>query len=215
MNIVFDLGGVVVNWQPDAIIESVFEDANTQSLVRREVFEHADWVELDRGTIQLENAIDRGAHRTGLPHQHIERLFRSVPRFLTPITSTIDLIRDLRRTRNRLFVLSNMHLASIAYLEEYHKIWDLFDGIVISSRIQMVKPETQIYEYLLQRHELRATETVFVDDMPENLAAAASLGIQTIRFVDAAQCKRALANSRLQRELATIERPLPEGSGLG
>ena len=63
MNVVFDLGGVVFNWAPDAIIDSVFEDSDTQDLVRKEVFNHSDWVELDRGTISLERAISRGAAR--------------------------------------------------------------------------------------------------------------------------------------------------------
>ena len=194
MNIVFDLGGVVFNWQPDAIIKSIFEDLETQDLVRKEVFEHSDWVELDRGTITLEQAIDRGATRTGLASQDIERLLNAVPRFLTPIDQTIDLIRQLRSTTTRLFVLSNMHLASIAYLEQQYKIWEMFDGIVISSRIQKVKPEIQIYEHLLNLYQLNPSETIFIDDMQENLEAASSVGIQTIRFVDPAQCRRALVD---------------------
>ena len=192
MNIVFDLGGVVFQWQPEAIIKSVFEDSDTQDLVRKGVFEHADWVELDRGTIALEQAIDRGAARTGLPCKDIERLLNAVPHFLTPIEATIELIRDLSDTRNSLFVLSNMHLASIEYLEKHHNFWDAFDGVVISSRIQMVKPEPQIYEYLLKSYQLEAAETIFIDDMPENLLAASSKGIKTIRFVDTAQCARDL-----------------------
>lgn len=196
MNIVFDLGGVVFNWQPDAIIRSIFEDTDIQDLIRKEIFEHTDWVELDRGTIELEQAIDRGATRTGLASEDIERLLGAVPHFLTPIEATIDLIHDLSHTENRLFVLSNMHLASIAYLEQHHKIWDLFDGIVISSRIQMVKPELQIYEYLLKLYRLEPAETVFIDDLHENLLAASAVGIKTIQFVDSAQCARALEHFR-------------------
>ena len=192
MNIVFDLGGVVFNWQPETIIKSVFEDLETRNLVRKEVFEHPDWVELDRGTISLEQAIARGATRTGLPLLDIERLLNAVPRFLTPIEQTIELIRQLRNTTNRLFVLSNMHLASIAYLEKQYKIWKMFEGVVISSRIQKVKPERQIYEHLLNLYQLKPDETIFIDDMQENLAAAFSMGIQTIRFIDSAQCTRAL-----------------------
>ena len=161
MNIVFDLGGVVFRWQPDTIIGSFFEDTDTQNLVRKEIIEHRDWVELDRGTLALEHAIERGAKRTKLPYQDIERLLNAVPRFLTPIQSTIDLIHDLSNTNNSLFVLSNMHLASIAYLEQHHKIWEMFDGVVISSRIQMVKPEHQIYEFLLNSYQLDAAETIF------------------------------------------------------
>jgi putative hydrolase of the HAD superfamily len=188
------LGGVVFNWQPETIIKSVFEDLETRNLVRKEVFEHPDWVELDRGTISLEQAIDRGATRTGLPLHDIERLLNAVPRFLTPIEQTIELIRQLRNTTNRLFVLSNMHLASIAYLEKQFKIWEMFEGVVISSRIQKVKPESQIYEHLLNLYQLKPDETIFIDDMQENLLAASSMGIQTIRFIDSAQCARALVD---------------------
>jgi putative hydrolase of the HAD superfamily len=194
LNIVFDLGGVIFNWQPEVIIQSVFEDSETQELVRVEIFEHSDWVDLDRGTITLGKAIDRGATRTGLPRQDVERLLNEVPRFLTPVEETIELIRAIRDTNNRLFVLSNMHLASITYLEKKHRIWDMFDGIVISSRIRMVKPEIEIYEHLLTAHQLIASETIFIDDMSENLAAASSIGIQTIKFVGPSQCRQTLVD---------------------
>jgi putative hydrolase of the HAD superfamily len=86
-----------------------------------------------------------------------------------------------------------MHVASISYLEKQYKIWDMFDGIVISSRIQKVKPEIAIYEHLLTKYQLQASETIFIDDTSENLTAASSIGIQTIKFVNSHQCKRDLA----------------------
>ena len=194
MNIVFDLGGVVFEWRPDKIIHHVFQDPGEQALVKKEIFEHRDWVELDRGTIELEQAIDNGAARTGLPREIIERLLNAVPRFLVPMQDTIELIRSIQDSNNRFFVLSNMHVASINYLEVAHDIWDMFDGIVISSRIKKVKPEREIYEHLLNEYELDAAETVFIDDMHENVAAASELGIQTIRFVDADQCRQELVD---------------------
>ena len=193
MNIVFDLGGVVVNWQPDALVGSVFDDPDTRDLVKNEVIEHADWVDLDRGSLALDEAIDRGAARTGLPSEDIARLFKAVPPSLTPIEATIELIHELSNTSNRLFVLSNMHHASIAYLEQHHTFWWVFEGVVISSRIGKVKPEIGIYEHLLGQHGLEPAETVFIDDLQVNLEAASSIGIQTIRFTDSAQCRRALA----------------------
>lgn len=192
MNIVFDLGGVVFEWRPDAIIKSVFDEPGTQNSVRTHIFEHSDWVELDRGTIALDHAIDRGATRTGVPRRDVERLMNAVPRSLAPIEETIELIRTIRETNNKLFVLSNMSLASITYLEQNFGIWELFDGIVISCRIRKVKPDIDIYEYLLATHSLEAAETVFIDDMNENLKAAATLGIQTIQFFDPSQCRQAL-----------------------
>ena len=194
LNVVFDLGGVVFEWRPDAIISSVFDDSEARELVRSRIFQHADWVELDRGTLPLDHAIDRGAERTGLARRDIERLMHEVPRHLLPIESTIDLIRAVKHADNKLFVLSNMHVASIAYLESNHDFWGLFDGRVISCRVRKVKPERDIYEHLLAEYELDAGDTVFIDDLGENLEAASALGIHTIRFVDASQCRQALSN---------------------
>jgi len=194
MNIVFDLGGVVFNWLPETIIKPAFADSATQDLVRREIFEHSDWVELDRGALGFDQAVVRGASRTGLPRESIEKLLNAVPPSLTPIQETIDLVRSIKDSNNRFFVLSNMHAASIAYLEEHHNIWDMFEGVVISSRIQMVKPEIRIYEYLLREYEMTPAETVFIDDMSENLAAASTTGIQTIRFINSVQCRQALVD---------------------
>jgi len=182
----------VFNWQPRKLIQRVFEDSAIQDLVRAEIFEHADWIELDRGTITLNQAIVRGARRTGLPSADIERVLNEVPRSLTPIDETIELVRSIVDTDNRFFVLSNMHIASFAHLEREYDIWDMFDGIVISSRIKKVKPEIEIYEHLLSEYNLVAFETVFIDDMNENLVAANSIDIQTIKFVNAAQCRQAL-----------------------
>ena len=192
MNIVFDLGGVVFNWQPDKLIGSVFDDSATQRLVKKEIFEHPDWVELDRGTLDVERAIDRGALRTKLPRSEISKLMSEVPRSLTPIHDSMDLLRSMRDTDNKFFVLSNMQFPSIEHLERESSIWSMFDGIVISCRIRKVKPDIEIYQYLLNEHQLVADETVFIDDTDVNLVAAATLGIKTIKFVSASQCRQDL-----------------------
>ena len=192
MNIVFDLGGVVFDWRPDKIIESVFDDVEKQYLVRDEIFRHPDWVELDRGTLSKEQAIDRGVMRTRLLHSDISKLFNEIPRSLKPIAESIEFLHSIRETDNRFYVLSNMHMESIKYLESQNSIWDMFDGMVISCRVQKVKPEQEIYEHLLTEFNLVAHETVFIDDMDVNLQTASHLGIKTIRFSNPAQCRQEL-----------------------
>lgn len=193
MNIVFDLGGVVFNWQPDALVRGVYSDARTQTLVKTRILQHDDWLEIDRGSLSWPDAIKRGAARTGLSIDSVTRLFDAVPPSLTPIQGTIDLIRKLRESEHPLFVLSNISLEAITYLERKHDIWDAFCGVVVSSRIGAIKPEIEIYQYLLHEYRLAGSDTVFIDDMAENLSAAATLGIQTIQFADPAQCRNDLA----------------------
>ena len=193
MNVVFDLGGVVFDWQPDALVRRVFDDPEAQALARREIIGHPDWIELDRGTLALDQAIVRGAARTGLTDAAVARLFDAVPASLVPIEATIELVRAVNAAGHPLFVLSNMQLASADFLEKSHDIWGLFEGVVFSSRIQMVKPEAGIYKYLLTEHRLDPAETVFIDDISENLAAASAFGIRTLQFIDPVQCKTDLA----------------------
>jgi putative hydrolase of the HAD superfamily len=192
MNIVFDLGGVVFKWQPDNIIASVFEDRNIQQTVRQEIFQHADWLDLDRGTLDYELAITRGAARSGLSKKTIRRLLEQVPIHLTPIDGSFALIEELAGLRKSVFVLSNMHFASIDHLEQEYDIWDQFAGTVISCRIKKMKPEPDIYHHLLESFDLIPEETVFIDDTEINLTAASSLGIKTIKFQDPAQCRQSL-----------------------
>ena len=192
MNLVFDLGGVVVRWDPDAIIAGVFSDPGIRARVKADVFSHADWLELDRGTLGRDEAIARGAQRSGVAAGEIQRLLHAVPPSLVVFPETIELLRRLKRKAYPLYCLSNMHFASIEYLEKTETFWALFDGAVISCRLQLCKPEAGIYQHLLRTYGLKAEETLFIDDVQENLDAAEKLGIKTLRFENAAQCEREL-----------------------
>ena len=192
LNIVFDLGGVVVTWQPELIIAAAFPEPRSQALVREEIFGHADWIGLDRGTLPWQNAVVRAAQRTGLPEAEVGRLLRQVPLALVPIPQTVDLLYRLKAQGHALFCLSNMHVASIEHLEKSYTFWHLFTGTVISCRLQLCKPEPAIYAYLLAQFGLKPDDTVFIDDMPINLTAAAQFGIATIRFESPEQCTREL-----------------------
>jgi putative hydrolase of the HAD superfamily len=192
LNLVFDLGGVVVRWDPDAIIAGVLSDPSARSQIKADVFSHPDWLELDRGTLDPEQVIARAAQRTAVAVDDIRRLVHAVPASLTVFPDTVDLLYRLKRAGYPLYCLSNMGLASIEYLESQHSFWEVFDGRVISCRLQLCKPEPAIYEHLLRTFALDPAHTLFIDDVQKNLDAAAKRGIQTLRFENAAQCERDL-----------------------
>jgi putative hydrolase of the HAD superfamily len=192
VNIIFDLGGVVVTWDPSEFVKNTVEDKQNQQILQTEMVNHPDWIDLDRGILTEGDAVQRGAIRTGLPEFEIQRLLRAVPPFLTPIPDSLKLVKDLKTNGNKLFVLSNLHIASITYLEKNHSFLDLFDGKVISCRINKVKPEPGIYQHLLDFYKLEIDETVFIDDMEINTKAAADLGMKTITFENPDQCREEL-----------------------
>ena len=188
MNIIFDLGGVVVRWEPARLLAQTFDDPEIRKALHDEFIGHADWLELDRGTMAPERAVERAAQRTGLPQQAVRRLLDRVPASLAPNPETVELLYRLKSQGHALYCLSNMHFASIEYLERKHDFWDAFSGKVVSCRVHLCKPEAGIYSHLLESYRLDATDTLFVDDVEVNLIAARQFGIRTIRFESAVQC---------------------------
>jgi putative hydrolase of the HAD superfamily len=192
LNLIFDLGGVVVRWDPDAIIAGVFPDKKVRVKVREDVLAHPDWLELDRGTLALDEAARRAARRTGIAEAELARLLAAVPPSLVPFPESVDLLYRLKARGYPLYCLSNMGFASIEHLERSHSFFEVFSGRVISCRLKLCKPEPAIYQHALTTYNLAARDTVFIDDVEKNVAAAAQLGIRTIQFTSAAQCEREL-----------------------
>jgi putative hydrolase of the HAD superfamily len=193
LNIIFDLGGVVFHWEPKKLIADTIENKDIHQKLLKGILRHQDWIELDRGSLSEEEAIKRGSQRTGLPESEILKLMQAVPPFLTPIEESVKLIQRLKNHNNKLYALSNMSHASIDYLEKTYSLWNLFDGKVISCKIQKVKPEADIYHHLIDTYQLNVNYTVFIDDTEINLETARYLGIKTIKFENADQCQRELA----------------------
>ena len=115
-----------------------------------------------------------------------------VPFGLVPIRDSVRLARAVKENGHQVFVLSNMHVASIERLEKEYAFLDMFDGKVISCRVHMVKPDREIYEHLLKQFGLAEGKTVFIDDTALNVEAASVLGITGIRFESPGQCRDAL-----------------------
>ena len=192
MNVVFDFGNVIFRSDPEKVIAGVFDDKSDREQVLAHFIGHDDWLALDRGSLRPVDAISRAASRTGLPAEKFARLLERVPASLAPINGSPELLYRVKAAGNWLYFLSNMHAASIEYLERAHVFWDVFEGGVISCRVRLIKPEPQIYAHLLSEYRLDPADTVFIDDLPVNLAAAAEFGIRTIQFFEPAQCEREL-----------------------
>ena len=180
MNIVFDIGNVICEWNAKKLVRSVFRDEDEQQKALQDIIGHADWLSLDRGSIGLEDAAARAVSRTNIQAEKVWKLYRDTPPSLVPFPQTLSLINDLKNQGHNLYVLSNMHRHAYEYLIATYDFWSNFSGIVISSHIESIKPEPEIYKYLLTTWSLRPEDTIFLDDLPTNLATADRLGIQTI-----------------------------------
>ena len=191
-NVIFDLGGVVFDWNPDAILEAYYDDIDARVAIKRDLFQHPDWLLMDRGVYSEADVVARLERRTGRPSLELMGLFGVVRSSLRPKRDTVALIERLAQRQVPLYCLSNMPASTFSHLKDSHAFWPHFRGIVISGEIQMIKPEPEIFEYLLRRYELTPGDTVFIDDHQPNVQAAKALGLHTVWFRDATQCEREL-----------------------
>ncbi|MEE9691706.1 HAD family phosphatase [Aeromonas hydrophila] len=191
MAIIFDLGRVVVSWDPVGIVRSVRGDHGAEQLAER-LFNHPDWLEVDRGTLSLHTMARQAEHRTGLSAAENLAILQAVPASLVPDPAMLSLIESLHGAGHTLYALSNMGHASIDWLEQHQLFWRFFSGKVVSARVRIMKPEPDIYRYLLVSFDLQAEQCLFIDDSPANVTAAQALGIGGLVFTDAYSCRQQL-----------------------
>ena len=191
-NVIFDVGGVLLDWNPGRILEGYYADPGERARMKQHIFLHADWLELDRGTLTESALLERIAGRAGRPVPELGNLFEVVRDSLQPKIDTIALLGSLAARRVPLYCLSNMPANVFSNLRKRFEFWSLFDGIVISGEVKLVKPEPAIFEHLLNHYELAAGESVFVDDLPTNIQAAQALGLHGVLFESARQVELAL-----------------------
>lgn len=192
-NVVFDFGGVLVEWQPERILAEVFPKPEHRDAVRRDVFQHPDWVEFDRGRLPEEEAVRRFAARAALDEDHMRALFEAIRHALRPKGDTITVLRGLAARDVPLYALSNMTTDVFGWLAARHDFFLLFKGIVVSGAVGLVKPEPAIYAHLAATHRIEPAESLFIDDMEINVAAARAAGFQALRFTDASTLASELA----------------------
>ena len=177
-----------MQWQPQAIIERFYSDERLRELSRAHIFQHPDWIELDRGSLDDAAAAHRFAARMQRPVSEMHALLQAVRESLTPIEESFALARDLNRRGVPLYGLSNMSASNFSYLRQRYDHWQLFRGIVISGEVKLIKPESAVFEHICRLYQLDPTKTVFIDDHQPNIEAARQLGFHTVLFRDPQQC---------------------------
>jgi putative hydrolase of the HAD superfamily len=191
-NIIFDLGGVLLDWNPDKILQSFYSDSASRTLLMDELFLHPEWRAFNRGGLREAELVASVRGRTGRPVAELTALLHAVRESLVTKPDTVALLRSLHRRGIPLYCLSDMPVSVYAHVRLRHEFWDAFSGIVISGEVKMMKPEREVFQHLLTRFKLEARQTVFVDDLPLNIEGARAVGLHAIQFIDAAQCARDL-----------------------
>lgn len=194
--VALDLGGVLIHWDPRLLFRKLLPSEDHVEHFLAEVctseWNHA----LDAG-LPLEQGI---AERSARFPQH-EPLIRAYgERFaemMLPMPGSIALLGELRARGVALYALSNWNADTFARTQARFPFLEAFDGLVISGRIGLAKPDPRIYRHLLETHGLAAGEVLFVDDRAANVEAAAAVGIEGLLFEGAVGLRAALVRRGL------------------
>lgn len=178
-NVIFDIGNVMLKFDPKTYVRSKIGEEKLEE-IHRCIFQSDEWPMLDRGVITEKEAIKNIVSRNSENENLINSVFENWYDMLIPIESSIDVLRKLKEESYNVYYLSNFHLAAFEYINEKYGLFELFDGGVISYKEKLIKPEKEIYEKIIDKYNLQPDQTVFIDDMEENVEAAIALGLKGI-----------------------------------
>ncbi len=186
--LIFDFGGVLVDWDPHYLYRPFFngDDAAIDRFMQ-EIGFHAWNVQQDGG-----RSFDDGVAALSKQFPQYAPLIRAyheryADSIVGPIAGTVDILRACQAAGYPLYGLSNWAQEKFDLVRPKYEFFDCFDDILISSTVNLVKPDPRIFEIFLARIKRRAEECVYIDDSAVNAAAADRLGFVTIHFESPAQ----------------------------
>lgn len=197
-NIIFDLGNVLIKYSPENFLEKNVEKKGHKKFIET-IFKSKEWLELDKGTLSYENAIEKFAEIIPEERENIEKLFKNnIMDCLIPIEENIQILKKLKEKGYDLFILSNFHKPAFEQVQNDWEFFNEFDGGVISCYCHLLKPNQRIYELLLAKYGLIPEETLFIDDAKINVEEAEKIGITGIHLDLPEMLEKLLKNNGIE-----------------
>jgi 2-haloacid dehalogenase len=186
--IVFDFGGVLLDWNPRYLYRKLFDDDHEAVERFLEEIGFSEWnLKQDEGR-PFAAAV---AELSGQFPQHADLIKAFDERWEESmggeIQPTVEILYALKRAGHALYGLSNWSSETFRRIRHKYAFLELFDAIVLSGEVKVAKPDPRIYSVLLDKINRPAEECLFIDDSEANVAAARRLGFRTIRFESAEQ----------------------------
>lgn len=182
-NIVFDIGRVLVRWEPDSVYQAYFNhDANALQHFYDETGIYSANREMDRGQPFAE--ILAGLYAR-FPHYREPLSYwkdKWEEMILGMVDGSVAILKNLHQQGYALFGLTNWSAETFPIVKARYDFFNYFNDIVVSGEVKCIKPEPQIYQILLQKHNLEANSCIFIDDTIANVQAAINLGMDGIVF---------------------------------
>ena len=192
---IFDLGGVLLDWNPRFLYRKLFngDEAAMEHFLANVCT--TEWNQRQDAGRTFAEATQELLPEHGDKIDLIEAFGRRFGEMVrAPIDGVVAILSELRARGTPLYALSNWSAETFPPQRERFEFLSWFDGIVISGREGVIKPDLRIFRILLERHRVAPETAVFVDDVAANADAATLLGIHGIHFRTAEQLRRDLAS---------------------
>lgn len=183
-NVVFDIGRVLLDYDGYAHVKKKLSGSSEWREVAKDLFGNEIWPDaLDRGDIELDDAVEILASRSLFPEQ-LRICAYSINEMYRPIESSIAAAIYAKNLGYRLYIISNFMKYSIEFFVEQYSFFSLFDGMIVSCYEGLLKPGGDIFELFLERYDCLAEESLFIDDKFENVLTAKDWGFRVIHFTE-------------------------------
>jgi 2-haloacid dehalogenase len=191
--IIFDLGGVLIDWNPAYVYDKMFTSEDQKRLFFEKICT-PDWNEQQDAGRSLKEATDELLEKHPDWKEYIEAYYGRWEEMLGgPIHGTVDIFKQLKASgKYKLYALTNWSAETFPVALDRYDFLHWFDARVVSGEEKMRKPFPEFYQLLLDRFQLTAEETLFIDDNLRNEQAAKEIGLQTVHFKSPAQLKEDL-----------------------
>ncbi len=193
--IVFDLGGVLIDWNPEYLYKDIFSDPKEMQYFLTEVCTPTWNAEQDAGR-SWADAIDLLLPQFPKYESAIRAYFGRWTEMLNgPIGGTLDILREIKENdQHALFALTNWSDETFPFALERYDFLQWFEGILVSGAENMKKPDPRIYELLLNRFKITGSTALFIDDSIKNVEASIASGLPAIHFSSPEQLRVDLVN---------------------
>lgn len=192
--IIFDLGGVLIDWNPRYLYRKIFKTEQEIDWFLQHVCTN-EWNEKQDGGRTFEEATQELLHKFPEHEAPIRAWYgRWKETIQGPIQGTVDILQSIRDAQShRLYALTNWSAETFPWALERFDFLHWFDGIVVSGVEKTRKPFPEFYHILLNRYQVDPAKALFIDDNMHNVDAAVKLGIDTIHFQHPAGLREQLA----------------------
>ena len=190
--VVFDVGGVLLDWDPRHLYRKLFDDEQEMERFLAEVCTLEWHASADLGTPVAHGCAELAARNPEQSELIWAWAHRGEEMIAGQIDGSLEILRELKDRGTHCFGLTNMEAETYPIRRRRFEFFALFDGIVVSGLEGIAKPDAEIFERLLDRFGLTAQTTLMIDDVPANVVAARAVGMQAIAFTSAPQLRRSL-----------------------